>query len=297
MKKVYIAGCGGMLGRAFYHEWSKHVEVIASDKDLTSDWLLQLDFRDKELYESKVRLARPDMLIHMGALTDLEYCEQNPDEAYETNTIAVETAVRIANTLNIPIMYISTAGIFDGKKPLYDDWDVPNPLGVYGRSKYAGERFVVENADRYFIFRAGWMMGGGHKDKKFVKKIYDQIKGGAKELFVVNDKDGTPTYTHDFAKNAYEVVNRGYYGLYNMVCAGETSRWDVAWTILNHLGLRGKIKLTAVDSTHFKETYWAVRPPSERLINKRLQLYNMDFMPRWESALERYLDSGDLDEE
>ena len=82
-----------------------------------------------------------------------------------------------ANKLNIPLLYISTAGIFDGKKDLYDDWNLPNPLGVYARSKYMGERFVCENANRYIICRAGWMMGAGpKKDKKFIQKLMKQLK-------------------------------------------------------------------------------------------------------------------------
>ena len=75
--------------------------------------------------------------------------------------MSVENAVYIANNLDIPILYISTAGIFDWNKEIYDDWDLPNPLGVYARSKYMGERFVAENANRFLIFRAGWMMGAG----------------------------------------------------------------------------------------------------------------------------------------
>ena len=106
-------------------------------------------------------------------------------------------------SIYIPIIYISTAGIFDGKKDLYDDWDEPNPLGHYARSKYNGELYVEKNSNQYLILRAGWMMGGGpNKDKKFVNKIYKQIIEKKKILNVVNDKLGTPTYTVDFAKNA-----------------------------------------------------------------------------------------------
>ena len=73
---------------------------------------------------------------------------------------------------------------------MYDDWDMPNPLGVYARSKYMGERFVCENADRFVICRAGWMMGAGpKKDKKFIQKLMKQLKDGNKELFIVNDGD------------------------------------------------------------------------------------------------------------
>eukprot|EP00831_Metopus_contortus_P057994 TRINITY_DN50258_c0_g2_i3.p2 TRINITY_DN50258_c0_g2~~TRINITY_DN50258_c0_g2_i3.p2 ORF type:complete len:248 (+),score=24.49 TRINITY_DN50258_c0_g2_i3:212-955(+) len=176
------------------------------------------------LTKKEVREFKPDYLFHLGAYTDLEFCEQNADDTYATNTLAVENAVHLANELNIPLLYISTAGIFDGKKDLYDDWDMPNPLGVYARSKYMGERFVVENANRYLVCRAGWMMGSGpKKDKKFIQKLMKQIKTGQKELLIVNDKDGTPTYTHDFAKTVKELIQKEYWGLYNCVCLLYTS--------------------------------------------------------------------------
>lgn len=147
-KKIYIAGCGGMLGEAFHKQFSSDYELKCTDKDVNENWLSFLDFRDFEAYKKDVTEFEPDYLFHLGAYTDLEFCEQNVDDTYNTNALAVENAVFIANQLDIPVLYISTAGIFDGKKNLYDEWDVPNPLGHYARAKYAGERFVIENANR-----------------------------------------------------------------------------------------------------------------------------------------------------
>ena len=190
-KKIYIAGCGGMLGEAFYAKFKDEYEIKCTDKDVNDTWLSFLDFRDFDAYKKEVFDFKPDYLFHLGAYTDLEFCEMNADDTYNTNTLAVENAVNIANYLDIPMLYISTAGIFDGEKDLYDDWDMPNPLGVYARSKYMGERFVVENAKRFLVCRAGWMMGSGpSKDKKFIQKLMKQIKDGKKELFIVNDKNG-----------------------------------------------------------------------------------------------------------
>ena len=140
MKRIYIAGCGGMLGEAFYKQFSKDYILKCTDIDVNEDWLCYLDFRKYDAYRSDVVNFKPDYLFHLGAYTDLEYCELNSDDTYQTNTIPVENAVYIANELNIPLLYISTAGIFDGGKVLYDDWDTPNPLGVYARSKYMGEK-------------------------------------------------------------------------------------------------------------------------------------------------------------
>ena len=250
-----------------------------------------MDFRDYDAYRKDVQEFAPDYLFHLGAYTDLEWCEQNADETYLTNTLCVENAVYIANSLNIPLLYISTAGIFDGNKPFYDDWDTPNPLGVYARSKYMGERFVVENAKRYLVCRAGWMMGAGpEKDKKFIQKIMKQLKEGRKELYVVNDKDGTPTYTQDFAKTVKNLIQKEYWGLYNCVCGGETSRLEVCQEMLKILGLSHEVKIHEVSSDYFAKEYFAVRPASERLHTLKLELRGVSAMRDWRVSLKDYLE-------
>lgn len=292
MKKIYIAGCGGMLGEAFYIQYKDDYILKCTDKDVNEGWLSFLDFRDFESYRKDVLEFRPDYLFHLGAHTDLEYCELNIEDTYATNTMAVENAVFLANELKIPLLYISTAGIFDGKKELYDDWDQPNPLGVYARSKYMGERFVVENVSKHLVCRAGWMMGAGPaKDKKFIQKLMKQIKGGATEIFIVDDKDGTPTYTHDFAKNVKLLLEKEYWGLYNMVCGGQTSRYEVAAELLQILNLKAKIRLTMVHSDYFQDIYFAQRPPNERLINNKLDLRKINIMREWKIALRDYIDT------
>ncbi len=281
-----------MLGEAFYTGFRKDFELKCTDIDLNSPWLSYLDFRDFDAYRKDVMDFKPDYLFHLGAYTDLEFCEQNVDETYRTNTMSVENAVYIANELNIPILYISTAGIFDGQQEVYDDWDVPNPIGIYARSKYMGERFVVENAKRYLVCRAGWMMGGGpRKDKKFIGKLMRQIENGVTEMFVVNDKNGTPTFTHDFAKSVKVLLEKEYWGLYNMACEGLTSRLEVAEEMLKILHLNKTIKLSPVTSDFFRETYFAKRPPSERLENRKLRIRGMNGMRGWQVALKDYLDN------
>ena len=292
-KKIYIAGCGGMLGLAFYEEFKSKFNLKCTDKDVNETWLSYLDFRSFDEYLKDVKEFNPDYLFHLGAYTDLEFCEKNSDDTYLTNTTSVENAVFISNTLNIPLLYISTAGIFDGQQELYDDWDVPNPLGVYARSKYMGERFVLENSNRSIVCRAGWMMGGGpEKDKKFIQKLMLQIKEGKEELFIVDDKDGTPTYTHDFAKNVKLLLEKEYWGLYNMVCSGQTSRFEVAEELIKLLELTDQIKLTPVNSDYFKDVYFAERPPNERLINRKLAIRGIDTMQDWKVALRQYIEKS-----
>lgn len=290
-KKIYIAGCGGMLGEAFYQQFSNEYELKCTDKDVNDSWLSFLDFRDLDQYKKDVFEFNPDYLFHLGAYTDLEFCELNIEDSYATNTMSVENAVYIANELKIPLLYISTAGIFDGQKQYYDDWDLPNPMGIYARSKYLGERYVIENSSKYLVCRAGWMMGGGpEKDKKFIQKLMKQIKDGQNELFIVDDKQGTPTYTHDFAKNVKLLLQKEYWGLYNLVCEGLTSRLEVTYELLRLLKMEDKIKVNVVSSEYFKKEYFASRPFSEQLINRKLKLRNSNIMRDWKVALSDYLE-------
>jgi len=292
MKKIYMAGCGGMLREAFYQQFRKDFELKCTDKDVNDSWLSFLDFRDFNEYRKDVLNFKPDFLFHIGAYTDLEFCETEIEDTYATNTISVENAVKIANELNIPLLYVSTAGIFDGKLDSYDDWALPNPLGHYARSKYAGELFVKENISKHLICRAGWMMGGGpKKDKKFIQKLMKQIKEGKEELFIVNDKDGTPTYTHDFALNVKLLLQKEFWGLYNMVCGGQTSRLEVAKELIYLIGKTDKIKLTEVDSDYFSKEYFAERPPNERLVNTKLNIRGINIMRDWKVSLKEYLEN------
>jgi dTDP-4-dehydrorhamnose reductase len=288
--KIYIAGCGGMLGEAFYEKFKKDFELKCTDIDINEAWLNELDFRNFEMYKKDVDQFKPNWLFHLGAFTDLEYCEQNKEETYLTNTESVKYAVKIANNLKIPLLFISTAGIFDGTKSLYDETDPPNPMGHYAKSKYLGEKYVIENANSYLICRAGWMMGGGpNKDKKFIQKIMAQLKAGKKELFIVNDKLGTPTYTHDFANNVLLLLKNNQRGLFNMVCEGLTGRLEVAKSLIDIIKLDSIVKITEVNSDYFSKEYFADRPDCERLINKKLNDLNLNIMRDWEKALNEYI--------
>jgi len=293
MKKIYIAGSGGMLGDAFYHEFKNDYVLKCSDLDDSEQWITKLDFRNYNAYKNEVLEFNPDYLFHLGAHTDLEFCENNIEDTYNTNTLSVENAVLIANALDIPLLYISTAGIFDGSKDWFDDWDLPNPICHYARSKDDGEVYVQNNSKRYLILRAGWMMGGGpKKDKKFVSKIMKQLKAGKKELYVVNDKLGTPTYTCDFAKNTKLLLEKEIWGLYNLVCGGLTGRFEVAQEILNFFSLSEQINVKEVSSDFFKDEYFAPRPGSERLVNSKLNIRNFNIMRDWKVCLKDYLSSS-----
>ncbi len=288
--RVYVAGCGGMLGDAVYARLSSAGAIIkASDINCIESWLEHGDVRNLTSIRKSIIEFAPDLIINLAALTDLEYCEKEQENAWLTNALGAENLGLVANELDVPYVYISTAGIFDGARDLYNDFHSPNPLSVYAQSKYYGEQYVRNCVRKHYVLRAGWMMGGGPtKDKKFINKIYKQICAGASELFVVDDKLGTPTYTVDFANGLCALVESGQYGLYNQVCGGSASRFVVAQEFVRLMGLTEKIKVTIVPSDYFEDEYFAPRPLSEKLVNLKLNQRGLNLMRDWRTCLEEY---------
>jgi dTDP-4-dehydrorhamnose reductase len=287
--KVYIAGAGGMLGSYVYKKFSQIAEVKATDIDVNETWLSYADVRDYTSIENDIMQFDPELIINLSAMTDLEECETDYNNCFSTNSIGAINLMEIAKQLNVPYIFISTAGVFGGEKEFFTDNDKPVPLSIYAKSKVWAENYLLNNYDKVWIFRAGWMMGGGkRKDKKFISKIIKQIESGATELFVVDDKLGTPTYTGDFANSMFHHVTHELpYGLYNMVSKGDASRYDVAVKIVELLNL--DIKVTKVDSSHFQQSYFAPRPQSEKLLNSKLDRINCNYMNHWLDSLKIYL--------
>jgi dTDP-4-dehydrorhamnose reductase len=288
--KIYIAGCGGMLGEAVYKRFSNMATVLATDIDPNEVWLSYADVRDYAEISRSVLDFNPDIIINLAAITDMEKCERDQENAWLTNALGAENLALLASKLDVPHIYISTAGIFGGEKEFFNDFDSPNPLSVYAKSKYAGEVFIKQHLKKYYVVRAGWMMGGGpRKDKKFINKIYKQLVAGKIELFVVDDKLGTPTYTVDFANGLLALLNSDLYGTYNQVCSGSCSRYDVALRFIHLMGLDEKVSIKKVGSSHFNKEYFAVRPASEKLVNMKLAARNLLVMRDWEVCLADYV--------
>ncbi len=292
LEKVFITGCGGMLGNAIYpYSVSLYDNVLASDKIVSEKWLMQLDVRDYPRLKALFQEYQPDLVFHLAAETNLEYCETQSDVAQDTNSLATKAIAELCEKYGSTLIYISTAGVFDGlKKGFYTEQDQPNPIMVYGQTKYEGENYALQYCSRTFVARAGWMMGGGRKkEKKFIFKILQQIAEGKKEIFAVTDKWGTPTYTHDFAVNLFSLLDTKKYGIYHMVCEGKGTRYDVAKEIL-HICKRPDIKLTAVSSEFFKKEYFAPRPSSEMMQNANLDKLGLNNMRPWKESLRTYIE-------
>jgi dTDP-4-dehydrorhamnose reductase len=290
-QRVLITGCGGMLGSSIYPYFLKHcATVLATDKVGDAAWLHELDVRDARGLRDTIANFRPDLILHLAAETDLEFCETHPDVAEATNAEGTRLVAELAEEAGCMLVYISTAGVFDGVKDgCYTEADPANPIMVYGHTKFAGEQHVRNCCQRHYIVRAGWMIGGGpRKDHKFVSLILDQLAEGKRILHAVSDKLGTPTYTRDFARNLFRLLASERYGTYHMVCEGWGSRYDVACEIVAACGRRD-VEVRPVSSDFFKDRYFAPRPRSEMMCNANLAAISLNLMRPWREALRDYI--------
>ena len=294
--KILITGAGGMLGSSMIPVLLEagH-EIYPTDKN-PEEGIEYLDVREYGQVLDWAEKIKPDLIFHLAAETDLEICENDPHHAYLTNTIGTHNVALVCKKFGIKMVHICTAGIFDGEKDaFYTEFDEVKPLSVYGQSKYEGEKIVKSILNEYFVFRPGWMIGGGQKDKKFIGKLARQIRNGAKEIYAVDDKFGTPTYTKDFCQNLCEVIKTDFYGTYHMVCRGSASRYDIACELVKIIN-RPDLKVQRVHSDFFAKDYPVNRPKSEMLDNFMLELRGLNKMRNWREILKEYLEEkfGDL---
>ncbi len=281
--KMLVTGAGGMVGGYVSGVFSDY-ELVLTD---IVEGFLRLDIRDPIAVKATLEHSKSDIVLHLAAATDVDRCEQKPDCAYHTNTIGTQNVALACQAFSVPLVYVSTAGVFWGDKPEpYIEFDVPKPINVYGHSKLAGEQMVSSLLQRYYIVRAGWMIGGGERDKKFVGKIAQLITEGRNPLQVVDDKLGSPTYGKDLLSGIHRLIETGYYGLYHMVNKGICSRYDVALAVRDALK-RSDISIIPVSSAHFPLP--APRARSEAMRNLKLELLGLDLMRPWEDALYEYV--------
>jgi dTDP-4-dehydrorhamnose reductase len=282
MKKMFVTGAGGMVG-SYVAEVFKGWELGLSD---IVEGFERVDVREAESVRKAIGDMRPDVVLHLAAATDVDRCQREADWAYHSNALGTQNVALACQALDVPLVYISTGSVFSGEKAEpYIEFDEPGPVNVYAHAKLAGERIVASLLRRYYIVRAGWMIGGGARDTKFVGKIVDLIAAGRTPLRAVADTRGTPTYAKDLLDGIARLLATRYYGLYHMGNAGSCTRHDVALAVRDALG-RPDVAVEAVDSSVFPLP--APRPRSEAIRNLKLELLGMNLRP-WRDALEDYV--------
>lgn len=267
LDRVLITGSDGMAGS--YIDFG-----IKTNRRL-------MDVTDFKEVQTVCRKHKPEAIIHLAAETDVDRCERDPEYAFMVNAVGTYNMAMIAKELGIKLVYVSTAGVFDGqKKGDYTEKDKPNPKNYYGHTKFLGELAVRGILDNYIIARVCWMFGGGpNKDQKFVAKIINQLN--KEEIKVVTDQIGSPTFCKDLIFGIKKLLRDDARGIYNLANKGVCSRYEFAEAIVKNLGK--KTKVLPIEMSDFKMD--AFRTYNEGMSSKN------NNQRSWQSALKEYLET------
>ena len=278
--KILITGANGLLGHELSSLLKDHTLILLSHS--------QLDISNSESVNKQIDSSSPDIIINSAAYTQVDACETNYDLAFQSNAIGPKNLAIKCKQLGIPLIHISTDYVFEGNKkknsPLVED-DKLGPKTVYGKTKLEGEKMVQENCEKYFILRTAWLYGEG---KNFVKTMLSLSKKN-KELKVVNDQIGSPTYAKDLAKAIKEIIEKksDKYGIYHVTNKGEVSWYEFAKKIFEIKNI--EIKVNPCTSEEFPRP--APRPHYSVLSNQKWIDAGFTPMRDYEEALNEYLNS------
>lgn len=276
MRKLLVTGCNGQLGRALNEEYqTDEVEIVNTDVD-------SLDISNLDATMCFVRETKPDVILNCGAMTAVDLCETKPDEAFLANAIGARNLSIAAKETGAKLVQISTDYVFSGEgaRP-YIETDEPGPHTVYGATKLAGERFVEQFAERYFIIRTAWLYGEG---KNFVGTML-RLAEKNDTVRVVSDQFGTPTSAAELAKMIHVLEPTDNYGLFHGTCEGSCSWADFAVEIFRQAG-----KQVHVEYITTEEFAAAAPRPAYSVLDNRMLRLTTDFqMEGWQDALAEYM--------
>lgn len=278
MKKVLITGAKGQLGLALQKELSEsEYEQITTDVE-------ELDITNIAQVQAFIKEKQPDIIINCAAYTAVDRCEEKEeqDKVYQINALGPRNLSIAAEEIGAVMVQVSTDYVFDGesKKP-YDEFDLPNPQSVYGRSKLAGEEFVKEFCKKHFIVRTAWLYGEG---KNFVKTMVSLAKKQV-PIKVVNDQFGSPTSARALAAMIGKLIKTSCYGTYHGTCEGVTNWYEFAQEIFKMGGL--EVDLSPTTSEEYKS---AAKRPKYSVLEKKMYRLNLgETMPHWKEELKIYM--------
>ena len=286
MKKILVTGCNGQLGRAIRKEYAaSDVEFINTDV-VEGEGVVSLDITDVDAVLKLVRAEKPDVIINCAAHTNVDKCEEQWDLAYKINAIGPRNLSIAATEADAKMIHVSTDYVFEGNgtRP-YTEFDAPNPVSAYGKTKLEGENFVKEFAKKHFILRTAWLYGDG---KNFVKTML-ALAENHDELNVVCDQVGTPTSAVELAKMIHYLEGTEIYGTFHATCEGDTNWADFAEAIFKRAGKN--VKVNHVTSKQYKEMNPASanRPAYSILEDYMIKLTSDFVMADWQDALDVYM--------
>jgi dTDP-4-dehydrorhamnose reductase len=246
--RVAITGADGQLGRALQADKAAPAEIIPVD---LPDW----DITDPQV-TARLAAVQPELVIHCAALTDVDGCARDPDQAFRVNALGTQNVALACQRAGAALIYISTNEVFDGTaaRP-YIEFDTPNPINPYGASKLAGETIAARLLHTLYIVRIAWLFAPG--SRSFVSKILARAEQQG-HLRVVTDEVASPTYAPDLAAAVWQLAATGHYGIYHLVNEGLCSRYEYAIEILRQAG-RSDIPVEPITRDQFERPS---RPPA-----------------------------------
>jgi len=277
--RVLITGSKGQLGRALG-------QALAKETIFNFD-LPEMDITDYRQTSQVITDLQPEVVIHCAAFTNVDGCETDPDTAYQVNALGTQNVALACQRAGSAMVYISTNEVFDGTKTgPYLEFDQPNPINAYGRSKLAGEQYVQMLTLKFYIVRISWLYGEGGDNfvRKMIRRADEQ-----RILSVVDDEIASPTYAKDLAQALAQLVRHPQYGIYHLTNSGACSRYEWAREIMFLTG-REHIPVRPISS---KEYVRASRPP----LNGQLRNYCAEkalgiTLRPWREALEDFVVSN-----
>lgn len=279
--KVLVTGVKGQLGYDVVKRLNElGIENFGVDVD-------DFDITDKESSLEYISSYNPDVVVHCAAYTQVDSAEDNRETCLAINLEGTKNIAEACRAIDAKMVYISTDYVFkgDGTKP-HNEHDETSPVNYYGYSKELGEKTVKELLNKYFIIRTSWVFG--KNGNNFVKTMLKLAKTN-KELNIVSDQIGSPTYTHDLAISVCEMIQTGKYGTYHCTNEGFCSWYDFAVEIFKKSNIN--IKVNPIPSSQYPTK--AARPLNSRLSKEMLAKNGFACLPSWRDALSAYLDDDE----
>ena len=288
MRTILLTGASGQVGWELQRALASLGKVVVPSRD-------ELDLSRPETLSGAIRSIKPDIIVNPAAYTAVDKAESEQGIAYTVNAEAPHVLATEAARLGISLVHFSTDYVFDGgKKTAYVETDRPNPIGIYGASKLAGEKAVSESGAQHLILRTSWVYG--MRGKNFLLTM-QRLAREKEELGVVNDQFGAPTWSRSIAEATAQILamwlspgtseenRRQLSGTYHLSCAGKTSWHDFAAAILSNMQAAGEhtARLRAITTADYPTP--AKRPANSVLSNVKLQQAFGIFMPAWDDAL------------
>lgn len=275
--RTLIFGANGQLGRDLTAVFNQMGEVRGYD-------LPEVDIADEVALQPIVEAFGPNLLINAAAYTNVDGAEDDVANAFLANETGARNVAEIAAYRQIPVIYFSTDYVFDGTKgtPYLPD-DPLSPLGVYGKTKAAGEHATLVANPRHFILRTAWLYGPGGNN--FVEKVL-RAAASRPELSVVDDEFGSPTHTLDLAEAALALAKTQNYGTYHAVNTGACNRLEFARAFLEMAGVTTPVRPCKAADYPSK----APRPAYSVLDTAALTAASDYAMRPWRDALAHYME-------